>query len=250
MVLHFTVVKLTWKAPLLLSQPHCPRKYLFSRLVASRKVQPIIVLNHITSAVLSHAKDGLRRTQNRLTWTTISHIPPINLSSLAQARCCLKWLWCLATRQTHSPLTMGHQHDPPYGVPAYIPVSTYPPHVPPVTHMYHPGPPPLSSHQSTSSQSQQSVARMVTQGTSHCSDPSYTGHGTQHGYYPYYPTPPPPPHGYSPYQWPAYSRYLPQPTALASRQLLLLSINTEEMVEFLVDKEKRRDHLKFSSTTF
>ena len=100
MVLHFTVVKLTWKAPLLLSQPHCPRKYLFSRLVASRKVQPIIVLNHITSAVLSHAKDGLRRTQNRLTWTTISHIPPINLSSLAQARCCLKPLRCPSTRQT------------------------------------------------------------------------------------------------------------------------------------------------------
>ena len=39
---------------------------------------------------------------------------------------------------THSPLTMGSQHRPPYGVPAYIRVSTYPPHVPLAVHMYHP----------------------------------------------------------------------------------------------------------------
>ena len=116
---------------------------------------------------------------------------------------------------THSPLTMGPQHHPPYGVPAYMPVSSYPPHVPPATHMYHPGPPPLSSHQSSSSsQSQQSVAQYGYPGytsTSIRSDPSHSGHGTQHGYYPYYPTPPPPPHGYPPYQWPAYSGYPPQP---------------------------------------
>jgi hypothetical protein len=114
---------------------------------------------------------------------------------------------------THSPLTMGPQH-PPYGVPAYIPVSTYPPHVPPAAHMYHPGPPPVASHQSTSSQSQQTVVQYNYPGytqTSHRSDPSHPGHGTQHGYYPYYPTPPPPPHGYTPYQWPAYSGYPPQP---------------------------------------
>ena len=115
---------------------------------------------------------------------------------------------------THSPLSMGPQHGPPYGVPAYIPVSTYPPHVPPAAHMYHPAPPPLSSHQSTSSQQQQTVAQYNYAGytsTSHRSNPSHAGHGTQQGYYPYYPTPPPPPHGYPPYQWPAYSGYPPQP---------------------------------------
>ena len=113
---------------------------------------------------------------------------------------------------THPPLTMAPQH-PPYGVPAYIPVSSYPPHVPPPAHMYHPGPPPPSSHP-TSSQMQQSVVQYGYPGyttTSHRSDPSQAGHGTQHGYYPYYPAPPPPPHGYPPYQWPAYSGYPPQP---------------------------------------
>jgi hypothetical protein len=42
---------------------------------------------------------------------------------------------------------------------ALLTVSNYLLHVPPAPHMYHPGPPPLSSHQSTSSQSQQSVAQ-------------------------------------------------------------------------------------------
>jgi hypothetical protein len=83
-------------------------------------------------------------------------------------------------------------HHPPYGVPAYLPVSTYPPHVPPAAHTYHPGPPPVSSHQSTSSQSQQSVVQYNYPGytpTPHRSNPSHPGHGTQHGYYPYYLTP-------------------------------------------------------------
>ena len=117
---------------------------------------------------------------------------------------------------THSPLTMGPQHGPPYGSAPYIPVSTYPPHVPPAAHMYHPGPPPLSSHQSTS-QSQQPVVQYGYPGYTsnpHRSDPSHTGHGTQHGYYPYYPSPPPPSHGYPPYHWSGYSGYPPQPSTV------------------------------------
>lgn len=101
MVLHATVEKLTtWKALLLLSQPHCPRKCLFSPKVASRKA--INVLNDMTPTVLRQAKEGLRRTQSRLTRTAISHIlRNQSLHNLAQARCCLKQLRCLATRQTH-----------------------------------------------------------------------------------------------------------------------------------------------------
>ena len=118
---------------------------------------------------------------------------------------------------TDPPLTMGPPppaHYSPYGVPApYFPVSSYPPHIPP-GHMYHPGHQP-SSHQSASSQSQQSVVQYGYPGysaTQHGSDPSQAGPGTQHGYYPYYSAPPPPPHppGY-PYQWPAYSGFPPQP---------------------------------------
>ncbi|KAF8814558.1 hypothetical protein BYT27DRAFT_7326528 [Phlegmacium glaucopus] len=116
---------------------------------------------------------------------------------------------------THPPLTMGPPppgpYPPPYGVPAYFPVSGYPPH------MYHPGPPP--SHQAAAShpQSQQPVVQYGYPGyntTQHGSDPSQAG---PHGYYPYYPAPPPPPPpGYPPYhQWPAYSGYPPQPLPVA-----------------------------------
>ena len=49
----------------------------------------------------SPRQEELRRTQSRLTWTTIPHIlPNQSLHSLAQARCCLERLQCLATRQT------------------------------------------------------------------------------------------------------------------------------------------------------
>ena len=220
MALHATVEKLTtWKALLLLSLPHCPRECLFPPKVASSKVQPINVLNDMTPTVLRQAKEELRRTQSRLTQKAISDIQshtsesispqPSTSSVLPQATPVSGY-----GTDTHSPLSMGPQHCPPYGVPAYIPVSSYPPHVPPAGHMYHPGPPALSSHQSTSSQSHQSVAQYNYPGytsTSHRSDPSHSGHGTQHGYYLYYPNPPPPPHGYPPYQWPAYSGYPPQP---------------------------------------
>jgi hypothetical protein len=101
MVFHATVGKLMiWKALLLLSQLHCPRKYLFSPKVASWKI--INVLNDMTPTVLLQAKGGLRRTQSRLTRTATSPIlRNQSLHSLAQARCCLKQLRCLATRQTH-----------------------------------------------------------------------------------------------------------------------------------------------------
>ena len=103
MVLHATVEKLTtWKALLLLSQPHCPRKCPFSPKVASLKVQPINVLNDMTPTVLRQAKEELRRTRSRLTRTAISHIlRNQSLHSLAQAQRCLKRLRCLPTRQTH-----------------------------------------------------------------------------------------------------------------------------------------------------
>ena len=103
MVLHATVEKLTtWKALLLLFRPHCPRKYPFSPKVASRKVQPINVLNDMTPTVLRQAKEELRRTRSRLTRTTISHIlRNQSLHSLAQAQYCLKQLQCLTTRQRH-----------------------------------------------------------------------------------------------------------------------------------------------------
>ena len=119
--------------------------------------------------------------------------------------------------ETQSPLTMGPPpsgHYPPYGVPTYLPVSSYSPHVPPPGHMYHPGPPPSSVQSTSHPQSQQSGAQYGFPGYTgihHCSDPSQAGHGTQLGYYPYYPAPPPPPHGYTPYQWPAYTGYPPQP---------------------------------------
>lgn len=105
MVLHATVEKLTtWKALLLLSQAHCPRKYPFSPKVASRKVQSVNVLNDMTPptpTVLRQAKEP-GRTQSRLIRITISHIlQNQSLRSLAQARCCLKQLRCPATRQTH-----------------------------------------------------------------------------------------------------------------------------------------------------
>jgi hypothetical protein len=53
MVLHATVEKLTtWKALPLLSQLHCPRKYLFPL-----KVQLINVLNDMTPTVHRQAKE-------------------------------------------------------------------------------------------------------------------------------------------------------------------------------------------------
>ena len=91
------------------------------------------------------------------------------------------------------------------------------------TYMYHLGPPPLSSHQSTSSQY-----------SSHHSDLSHTRHGTQHGYYPYHPTTPPPPHGY-PTHSPCQSS---RASSIGVESSSLPSINTEEIVNFLVDKEK------------
>jgi hypothetical protein len=102
MVLNATLEMLTtWKALLLLSQHHCPRKYPFSPKVASRKVQPVNVLNDLTPTVLRQAKEA-RRTQSRLIRTTISHIlRNQSLHSLAQVLCCLKQPRCLATRQTH-----------------------------------------------------------------------------------------------------------------------------------------------------
>ena len=108
MVWHASVEKLTtWKASLLLSQYHCPRKCL-PRKVASRKVQPLKFLNNITPTVLRQAKEESRRTQSRPTRTTVSHIlPNQSLHSLAQARCCLKRIRYLVTRQTHSLLIMG-----------------------------------------------------------------------------------------------------------------------------------------------
>ena len=103
MVLHATVERpTTWKALLLLFQPRCPRKCLFSQRVASSKVQAINGLNDMTPTVHRQAKEGLtRRAQSRLTQTAISHIlQNQSLHNLAQARCCLKPLRCPSTRQT------------------------------------------------------------------------------------------------------------------------------------------------------
>ena len=104
MVLHAIVEKLTtWKVLLLLSQPHCPRKYLFSLRVASSKVQAINVLNVMIRTAHRQAKEGLiRRAQSHLTQTAVLHILLSQFPlSLPQARCCLKRLRCLATQQTH-----------------------------------------------------------------------------------------------------------------------------------------------------
>ena len=50
-------------------------------------------------------------------------------------------------------------------------------------------------------------SRSIITSTSHRSNPSHAGYGTQllDGYYLHYFTPSPPAHGYPPYQWPAYS---------------------------------------------
>ena len=104
MVLHATVEKLTtWKALLLLSQLHC-QKCLFFPKVALSKVQLINVLNDMTLTVLRQAKEELRRAQSRLTRTAISRIVQNQfLHSPAQAQCCLKQLQYLVTRQIHIP---------------------------------------------------------------------------------------------------------------------------------------------------
>ena len=93
----------------------------------------------------------------------------------------------------HSPLTMGHQHHPPYGVLAYIQVSTYPPHVPPAAHMYHSGPlnrrPPPS----------RSPHSMVTQSTHNFPSQRSIAHRTRNSKWmlSILSYPPTPPHGYS-----------------------------------------------------
>jgi hypothetical protein len=62
MVFYATVEKpTTWKALLLLSQAHCPRKCPFSPKVASRKVQPNVLLNDMIPTVLRQAKEQLRK---------------------------------------------------------------------------------------------------------------------------------------------------------------------------------------------
>ena len=99
MVLHATLEKVTtWKALCLLSRPRCPRKCLFSQMVASSKVKAINVLNDIdmTPTVHRQAKEELiRRTQSRLPQTAISHILQNQfLYTLAQAGCRFKPLRC------------------------------------------------------------------------------------------------------------------------------------------------------------
>ena len=111
---------------------------------------------------------------------------------------------------THSLLTMGFQHHPPYDVLAYIQVSTYPPYVPPAAYVYHPGLPPPPSHQSTSQYGYPKVYINF-----YHTDPSHTRHGPNVGIIRTYPIMPPPPHGYPLYQWPAYSGYPPQPCQLS-----------------------------------
>ena len=137
MVLHTTVEKLTtWKAPLLLSLSHCLRKCLFSPKIASRKVLQINVLNNIIHTLLSQAK----RSQEHKTVSLGQQYHTycrINLS-IASTSSVLPQATGYAT-DTRSLLTMGRQHCPLYGVPAYISVLNYPPHVPPAAHMYHPG---------------------------------------------------------------------------------------------------------------
>ena len=86
--------------------------------------------------------------QSRLSWTTISHI----LQNHRYPHSLL--VGCLATRQAYILSKMGIEHFPPYGVPAYTPVRLIRPMC---LHMYHPCPPPLSSHRLTSFQSQQST---------------------------------------------------------------------------------------------
>ena len=145
------------------------------------------------------------------------------------------------TTDTYSPITMGPQNHPPYGVPAYILVSTYPPHMLLAAHMYHSGPPSLSSHQPISSQTQESVTQHGTHQL-----PITVIHriqDTEPNMVIIRTTPPPPLHGYSPYRWLAYSGYPPQPLPvrhppLASTVAPAASINMEETMKFLVDKEK------------
>ena len=149
MVLHAIVEKLTtWKAPLPLSQPHWPRKCPLL-IVASRKVRPINALNNITPTVLPQVKNAkLFHPENNVSHTAELISPKASTSSVLVHATSVP---VYATDTHSSPLTMGPQLHPPYGVPACTPVSTCPLHVPPAAHMYYPGPSPLSSHQSTTS---------------------------------------------------------------------------------------------------
>ena len=129
---------------------------------------------------------------------------------------------------------MWPQHHPSYGVPVYTPGLTYPLHVPPAVHMYYPGPPPLSSHQSTiSSQSysmvnQWSIEYRTRNPTWVLSVLSYRA---------------PTSACVSPLSvagvfWVSLRVAGQSGILYLRRQLLLPSIDTEEMVKFLVDKEK------------
>ena len=107
--------------------------------------------------------------------------------------------------------------------------------------MHHPDlPHTQSSHQSTSSQSQQSVAQQERKLTRVLSVISYPAPTTA---------------WYPPYQWSVYAWYAPQHLLgilhRCRRLFLVTSINTEEMVN-LVDKWKGRNHSarRFTSLSF
>ena len=85
------------------------------------------VLNNITPTVLRQAIKELR-TQSHLTRTAINTYCRVDLHCLVQAWCCLKRFRYPATRQRDIlPSTWDLKHCPPYSIPAYNPISTYPP---------------------------------------------------------------------------------------------------------------------------
>ena len=191
------------------------------RRFASRKVQPINVLNYITPSVLPQAKEDSRRTQRRLTRTTISHILP-NQSLQPSTSSVIPsdsgaWLRDWHTFSPyHETLTL-----PSFKV--YLRISQFrlirrmclsP-------HMYRPG---FINRLFPSRSKLPAISRTVWLPRVHIDFPSHTGHGTQHGYYPTR-------MGIA--HSPCQSGILHQ-----RRQLLLPSINTEESVKFLVDQEK------------
>ena len=112
-MLRASVEKLTtWKGPFLSSPLSSEMPLLTEGHVMEGSANKRYILYYPYGS--PSCNEESRRTQSCRTQTTLSHIlPNQSLHSLEQARCCLKWLPCLARWHTHSPLTMRPQHYPP-----------------------------------------------------------------------------------------------------------------------------------------
>ena len=116
----------TWKAFLLLSLPRCPMGNALSHRWSRhrRRYKHSQRYDRYSS---SPGNKEVKNTESSYLDSNTTHTARVDFSTSYYKLGVASSESGASLRD--SPLTVSPQHCPPYGVPAYIPVSTYPPHI-------------------------------------------------------------------------------------------------------------------------